>query len=75
MSMVASTSYSCPGSFIALYKLTMEYHDHSVNDLDLFMTTVEMRRQRKKMIQKPEQYRYVLKCLGDYVHAQVSGYA
>ena len=42
--------------------------------LDPFSTVLEMRRQRKKMIQKPVQYNYVINCLADHARQEVSDY-
>jgi protein tyrosine phosphatase len=36
---------------------------------------VEMRKARKKMVQKPVQYHYIIKCLADFVKGEVSQYA
>ena len=62
------------GTFIAVYKLVAEYDNDSVKELDMFQTVVEMRRQRVKMVQKQEQYIYIVKCVRDYVSAQESDY-
>ncbi len=62
------------GTFIAVYKLAAEYGDDRVKQMDLFQTVVEMRRQRVKMVQKQEQYIYIVKCVRDYVSAQESDY-
>ena len=35
--------------------------------LDPFETVLTMRKQRKKMVQKPVQYFYMIRCLADYV--------
>ena len=62
------------GTFIAVYKLVADYANDSVMELDLFQTVVEMRKQRVKMVQKQEQYIYIVKCVRDYVSAQESDY-
>ena len=38
-----------------------------VKILDPFETVLEMRKQRMKMVQKPMQYHYMIKCLADFV--------
>ena len=43
--------------------------------IDPFSTVVQMREARMKMVQKPIQYHYVIKCLADYVGGEVSEYA
>ena len=43
--------------------------------IDPFSAVVEMRRSRRKMVQKPVQYHYVIKCLADFVKGEVSDYA
>ena len=35
--------------------------------LDVFSTVLKMRDQRMKMVQKPEQYLYIFKCLRDEI--------
>ena len=35
--------------------------------LDPFDTVIAMRRQRRKMVQKPIQYHYMVRCLADYI--------
>ena len=55
------------GCFIALYKMAEELDLDNVTELDLFNTLLEMRRQRSGMIQKHQQYHYVIKCLEQYV--------
>ena len=43
--------------------------------IDPFSTVMEMRKCRKKMVQKPVQYHYIIKCLADFVRGEVSEYA
>ena len=45
-----------------------------VLELDPFETVLAMRRQRVKMVQKPMQYHYTIKCLADYVVGETSDY-
>ena len=45
-----------------------------VLELDPFETVLSMRRQRVKMVQKPMQYHYMIKCLADYVVGETSDY-
>ena len=35
--------------------------------LDPFETVIKMRKQRRKMVQKPIQYHYMVRCLADYI--------
>ena len=67
------------GTFIAVYKLTDEYLSSKKRNLDyldlqlkkkhldVYSTVMEMRGQRMKMVQRPEQYVYIFKCLRDEV--------
>merc|ERR1719422_1584719 len=55
------------GTFIGLYKLIQDFLDKDVKILDPFETVLEMRKQRMKMVQKPMQYHYMIKCLADFV--------
>ena len=64
------------GAFIALFKLIRDYEEEPEKPaIDLFSTVIEMRRARKKMVQKPVQYHYILKCLADYVKGETTLYA
>ena len=36
-------------------------------ELDVFSTVLSMREQRMKMVQKPQQYLYIFKCLRDEI--------
>ena len=38
--------------------------------LDVFSTVLSMREQRMKMVQKPQQYVYIFKCLRDEIRSQ-----
>ena len=51
------------GTFIALYKLWLDYSDPEETDLAILPTVVTLRRQRMKMVQKPVQYEYIARCL------------
>jgi len=55
------------GTFIAVFKLATEFHMEEVEELDVFETVVTMWRQRMKMVNKPEHYHYIFKCLSHYV--------
>ena len=55
------------GTFIAVFKLVEEYDDDGVEELDVFDTVLTMWKQRMKMVNKPEHYAYVFKCLNHYV--------
>ena len=58
------------GTFICLYKMVEDYFNKKVRRLDPFMTVLEMRRQRMKMVQKPQQYRYIFSCIRDFVRQE-----
>ena len=45
-----------------------------VAELDPFETVLTMRRQRMKMVQKPLQYHYMIKCLADHVAIETTEY-
>lgn len=51
------------GTFIALYKLWLDYQNPNVTSLDILPTVMAMRHQRCKMVQKSVQYCYIAKCL------------
>ena len=51
------------GTFIAVYKLIEEFLDNENSHLDVYRTVKEMRRQRMKMVRKPEQYVCIFECL------------
>ena len=65
------------GTFLALYKLWMDYmvtekvlthrdpncQDPRVSSLSLLPTVVALRRQRYSLVQKRSQYQYVMECL------------
>jgi len=55
------------GTFIAVFKLATEYDMEEVEELDVFDTVITMWRQRMKMVNKPEHYHYIFKCLSHYV--------
>ena len=42
--------------------------------LDVYDTVLQMRYQRRKMVQKQEQYLYVYRCLRDEVKSEEGGY-
>jgi len=62
------------GTFIAVYKLVEEYYDDTIRHFDVFGTVNEMRAQRIKMVQKPEQYVYIFKCLRDEIRITQGNY-
>ena len=51
------------GTFIAVYKLWLDFLNMEVTKLDIMDTVLAMRSQRCLMVQKKEQYAYVAKCL------------
>ena len=51
------------GTFIALYKLWLDYSSPEEIVLAILPTVVTLRRQRMKMVQKPVQYEYIARCL------------
>ena len=62
------------GTFLAVYKLVLDYFNTKVGVLDLFHTVFEMRQQRMKMVQKPPQYVYIVKCLAHVVKEEEGDY-
>ena len=51
------------GTFLAVYKLWLDYINPNVDQLAILPTVVALRRQRCLMVQKKEQYAYIAKCL------------
>ena len=51
------------GTFLAVYKLWLDYINPNVKELSVFPTVLALRRQRCLMVQKKEQYAYIAKCL------------
>ena len=51
------------GTFLAVYKLWLDYINPNIKELAVFPTVLELRKQRCKMVQKKEQYAYIAKCL------------
>ena len=51
------------GTFLAVYKLWLDYLNPNVNQLSIMPTVIALRRQRVLMVQKKEQYAYIAKCL------------
>ena len=51
------------GTFLAVYKLWLDYMNPNVKELSVFPTVLALRRQRCLMVQKKEQYVYIAKCL------------
>ena len=51
------------GTFLAVYKLWLDYINTNVRELSVFATVLELRKQRCLMVQKKEQYAYIAKCL------------
>merc|ERR1712060_560116 len=69
------------GTFIALFKLWLDYQNSNVTSLAILPTVVELRQQRTLMVQRPKQYCYLAKCLsfmismeeGDYYEGLLDG--
>ena len=51
------------GTFLAVYKLWLDYLNPNVNQLSILPTVIALRQQRCLMVQKREQYAYIAKCL------------
>ena len=51
------------GTFLAVYKLWLDYINPNVKELSVFPTVLALRKQRFLMVQKKEQYVYIAKCL------------
>ena len=51
------------GTFLAVYKLWLDYINPNIKELAVFPTVLELRRQRCLMVQKKEQYVYIARCL------------
>ena len=51
------------GTFLAVYKLWLDYINPHVKELSVFTTVLTLRRQRCLMVQKNEQYAYIAKSL------------
>ena len=51
------------GTFLAVYKLWLDYINTNIRELSVFATVLELRKQRCLMVQKKEQYAYIAKCL------------
>ena len=50
------------GTFLAVYKLWLDYINPNVKELSVFSTVLALRRQRCLMVQKKQQYAYIAKC-------------
>ena len=51
------------GTFLAVYKLWLDYINPNVKELSVFNTVLALGSQRCLMVQKKEQYAYIAKCL------------
>ena len=51
------------GTFLAVYKLWLDYINPNVKELSVFHTVLALGSQRCLMVQKKEQYAYIAKCL------------
>ena len=55
------------GDFIYHFNFNLYSFNKRIRQLDVFGTVNEMRAQRIKMVQKPEQYVYIFKCIRDEI--------
>ena len=62
------------GTFLAVYKLWLDYINPNVKELSVFPTVLALRRQRCLMVQKKQQYHYIYKCVRDDVKSEDGGY-
>ena len=51
------------GTYIAVFKLWLDFEDNNVKKLSIKDTVLELRKQRCLMVQKKEQYVYIARCL------------
>ena len=51
------------GTFLALYKLWMDFQSPSCHQLAILPTVLALRQQRMKMVQKSVQYSYLASCI------------
>ena len=51
------------GTYIAVFKLWLDFKDNNVKKLAIKDTVLELRKQRCLMVQKKEQYVYIARCL------------
>ena len=56
------------------HPLVTSHYCLQITVLDPFATVLAMRRQRIKMVQKPMQYHYMIRCMADYVAGVTSDY-
>ena len=62
------------GTFLAVYKLWLDYLNPDVNQLSVFTTVLALRKQRCLMVQKVVQYVYIAKCLSFMVSTEEGDY-
>ena len=62
------------GTYIGVIKLEQDYYNDKIKLLDPFLTVVQMKRQRMKMLQKPAQYVYMVRCVKDLVRTEEVAY-
>jgi protein tyrosine phosphatase len=62
------------GTFLALYKLWLDYTNENVKSLAIFPTVLSMRHQRCKTVQRAAQYVYIAKCLSHMVSTEKGDY-
>merc|ERR1712037_204542 len=58
------------GTFLAVYKLWLDYMNPNVKELSVFSTVLALRRQRCLMVQKKQQYAYIAKCFSFFVSSE-----
>jgi len=62
------------GTFLALYKLWLDYKNPKVTSLAILPTVLSMRHQRCKTVQRAAQYVYIAKCLSHMVSTVEGNY-
>jgi len=62
------------GTFLALYKLWLDYTNENVKSLAILPTVLSMRQQRCKTVQRAAQYVYIAKCLSHMLSSEKGDY-
>jgi len=58
------------GTFLAVYKLWLDYLNPNVTNFSILPLVVSLRRQRCLMVQKKEQYVYIARCFSFFVSSE-----